>query len=153
MRFISLNSYVYEIHHHQHWKITNKRRKYKPTLNFCEECSKLICRPSALVLFSVFRNYLKCFKRPFVWRHLVVRPLFSILFLHLSCILSITFTLLHTYLYAAYFLIPDNAVDWWKLGFLDFKTDSSLKPHLIILIFKENLVWTETATAHYNVYC
>ena len=66
----------------------------------------------------------------------MVRPLFSIPFLHLSSI-SIIFTLLHTYLYAAYFLIPDNAVE---LGFLDFKMDSSLKPHLIILIFKENLV-------------
>ena len=34
------------------------------------------------------------------------------------------------------FLIPDDPVDRRKLGFLCFKTDSTVKPHLNILIFK-----------------
>lgn len=42
----------------------------------------------------------------------------------------------YIYLHAEYFLIPDDVVDRRKLWFLYFfKTDSSLRPHLNVLIF------------------
>ena len=82
-------------------------------------------------------------------RHSVIRPLYSIqfLFIYLSnrllhyCHAFTHQVLPHTsfvyiYLHAEYFLIPDDVVDRRKLWFLYFfKTDSSLRPHLNILIF------------------
>ena len=81
-------------------------------------------------------------------RHSVIRPLYSIqfLFIYLSnrllhyCHAFTHFTshqfCIYIYLHAEYFLIPDDVVDRRKLWFLYFfKTDSSLRPHLNILIF------------------
>ena len=95
--------------------------------------------------FSILHTILKHFQRSFVYRHSIIRALYSIhsIYLQLSYISHIFYTFHPTpfelrinIARAEHFLIPDDAVDRRKLGFwILLFLNSSLRPHQNSFIF------------------